>query len=183
MSLVFILRPLPTEPEEKFPYLIVLGAGTRPDGNVSAALAGRLNTAAGYLSAHPAAMVIVSGGQGRFRPFPESRTMAAYLKNRGISQDRIIEEGNSRDTIQNLRFSGRILRERTGGEISAAILTSDFHLSRALFLAKRMGYSGIKGISSPSPYFLRPNFYTREILATVKLCLRLILAPQTLESE
>jgi uncharacterized SAM-binding protein YcdF (DUF218 family) len=180
-ALVFILHPRPADPEGDFPCLIVLGAGIRTDGSVTAALAGRLNTATAYLSSHPATMVIVSGGHGRFTPFPESRAMAAYLRDRGISRERIIEEENSLDTIQNLRFSGRILRERTGGNISAAILTSDFHLSRALFLAKRMGYTSFKGISSPSPYLLRPNLYAREIFATVKLCLRLILAPETLE--
>ncbi|MDR0601004.1 MAG: YdcF family protein [Treponema sp.] len=177
-DLAFILRPLKT-PDRDAPYLVVLGAGIRRDGSVSASLAERLEAALEYLAAHPGALVIVSGGQGASRPFPESGVMAACLRAGGIDPDRIIEEDASRDTIQNLRFSRRIIREREGGDVPAVILTSDFHLSRALFLAEQAGYPDVTGISSPSSPLLRPNAYTREIFAVIKLCLRLVFAPKS----
>ncbi|MDR1107142.1 MAG: YdcF family protein [Treponema sp.] len=178
LDLAFILRPV-KGPETDSPYLLVLGAGIRRNGSVSVSLAQRLETALAYLSAYPRAMVIVSGGQGASRPFPESNAMAAYLRERGVERERIIEEDASRDTIQNLRFSRRIIREREGKDVPVIILTSDFHLSRALFLAERAGYPGVTGLSSPSSLLARPNVYAREILAVIKLCLRLAAAPDT----
>jgi uncharacterized SAM-binding protein YcdF (DUF218 family) len=114
-----------------------------------------------------------------FAPIPESRAMALYLRARGLEPERIIEEDAARDTIQNLRFSRRLIREREGGDVPVAILTSDFHLSRSLFLAKKAGFPDTAGISSPSPYLVRPTVYVREILAVLKLCIRLVVAPKT----
>ncbi|MDR2371476.1 MAG: YdcF family protein [Treponema sp.] len=177
-ALVFICRPVQA-PENDIGYVIVLGGGIRRDGSVSDTLAGRLETAAGWLSAHPQAVAVVSGGRGMFAPIPESRAMALYLRARGLEPERIIEEDAARDTIQNLRFSRRIIREREGGDVPVAVLTSDFHLSRSLFLAGKAGFPDAAGISSPSPCLVRPTVYVREILAVVKLCIRLVIAPKT----
>jgi uncharacterized SAM-binding protein YcdF (DUF218 family) len=177
-ALVFIFRPVKA-PEKAVPYLIVLGGGIRRDGSVSASLGERLETAAAWLSMHPETLVIVSGGRGMFRLIPESEAMALYLRARGVERERIIEEDVSRDTIQNLRFSRLIIREREGRDVPVAILTSDFHLSRALFLAEKAGFPDAAGIPSPSPYLVRPTVYAREILALVKLCIRFVIAPRT----
>jgi uncharacterized SAM-binding protein YcdF (DUF218 family) len=177
-ALVFIFRPVQA-PEKDIRYVIVLGGGIRRDGSVSGTLAERLETAADWLSSHPQAVAVVSGGRGMFAPIPESRAMALYLHARGLEPERIIEEDAARDTIQNLRFSRRIIREREGGDVPVAILTSGFHLSRALFLAERAGFPDAAGIPSPSPYLVWPTVYVREILAVVKLCIRLVIAPKT----
>ena len=50
-------------PEEDVPFVVVLGAQTHGD-RPSRTLRERLDLAADYLEAHPAARVIVSGGQG-----------------------------------------------------------------------------------------------------------------------
>jgi uncharacterized SAM-binding protein YcdF (DUF218 family) len=173
--LAFILTPRTTGGAEPCAYLIVLGSGIRRDGNVSATLAERLNTAAGYLRAHPEARAIVSGGKGCFEPFAESQAMAAYLTARGTDANRIAEESRSRDTIENMRFSRRIIREQTGGDVPVAVLTSDFHLARALLLARRIGFADAVGVAAPTPPLVRVDAYTREILAVLKLCARIIL--------
>ena len=49
-------------PEEDVPFVVVLGAQTHGD-RPSRTLRERLDLAAEYLEAHPAARVIVSGGQ------------------------------------------------------------------------------------------------------------------------
>ncbi len=72
-------------------YVIVLGAQVREDGP-SAVLKYRLDKAAEYLDRNPDTLCIVTGGKGSNEPFSEAEGMAEYLKKKGISPERIIEE-------------------------------------------------------------------------------------------
>jgi uncharacterized SAM-binding protein YcdF (DUF218 family) len=171
--LVFILTPQITLDNVDHPYLIVLGGGIQKNGTVSSITDSRLRTSLKYLDTHPETQVIVSGGQASYMPFPESQAMALYLNTHGIDTYRIIEEIHSRDTIENLYFSCQIFFEKIGKDIPIALITSDFHLARSLLIAKQMGLTNVTGISSPTPNLQKPNYYMREILATVKLFIRM----------
>ena len=60
-------------------------------------------------------------------------------------------------------------------ETSTAIVTSRFHLRRSERLARRIGYTNIKGIPAACPAIYVPHNYLREICAYVKLNLRILL--------
>ena len=60
-------------------YYIVLGALVNPDGQPSAALAARCDTAADLLAANPDSKAVLCGGQGGNEPCTEADAMFAYL--------------------------------------------------------------------------------------------------------
>lgn len=114
--------------------LIVLGARVRPDGSLSRTLQSRCDAAADAWRRGVAESIIVCGGQGRDEPVTEASAMRACLLERGVPPDRVLEEGTSKNTIENLRNARRIMAER--GMRRAALVTSDYHLTRALWIAR-----------------------------------------------
>lgn len=147
--------------------IIVLGAQVRERGVPCQALRHRLDTAARYLAAHPACQAIVSGGQGPNEPCPEARAMANYLVKHGIERSRIMQEDRSTSTVENIRFS----RPLIAGVEAAGLVTNDFHLPRALAIARKQGLA-LRGIAAPSHPWYLPNNLLRECLAIVKGLIR-----------
>ena len=157
------------EPPDDLAYLIVLGAQVRADGTPSGSLRRRLESALAYLRAHPRTRAIVSGGQGPNEPCSEAHAMRAWLLDRGIAADRVLAEAQSTTTAETLSRTGRLIdpaRERVG------IVTNDFHLYRALAIARHAGYAHAWGIPAPSRRWYLPNNVLREVAALVKNKLR-----------
>lgn len=116
-------------------YAILLGARVKENGEPSLALRYRLEAAIEYLEKYPDVKIIVSGGQGPGEPISEAEFMFSYLVNAGIAAERIIQEAKSTSTYENLLFSKDLLPD----DISAiTIISSDFHLARAQYLAKEL---------------------------------------------
>ena len=145
-------------------YLIILGAqvkGTR----VTKSLKNRLDTAGEYLKKHTETKVIVSGGRGKGEQITEAEAMERYLIAEGISSERILKEDQSKNTLENLRFSMRLLK---GTDIQVAIVTNGFHIFRALRIAKKLGLSSARGIPAPTDPVLAANYYVREVFGLLK---------------
>lgn len=155
-----VMRQTNTLVPDDLDVLVVLGAQVRPDGSPCSALRMRLDTARDYLLAHPRCRCIVSGGQGANEPQSEAECMASCLAFGGVNPERILLEDQSRNTIQNLRFSRELLlEERPQG---VGIVTNDFHLKRSLAIARREGIPNPKGIAAPSTRLYLPNNLLRE---------------------
>lgn len=149
---------------DRLDYLIVLGAQVNDDGP-SAVLSFRLEAARDYLERNPGTVCIVSGGKGYNEPDTEAAVMKAWLTQRGISPDRILTEETSRSTVQNIRNSMALAdmsRARVG------IVTNNFHVSRAVAIAKKQGLTDVCGIAADSSALFLPNNLLREFLGTVK---------------
>ena len=139
---------------------VVLGCsvkGTRP----STVLAERIEAAYEYLTEHPDAVCVLSGGKGEGEDISEAECMYRCLTAKGIDGNRLIKEDRSTTTEENLRFSRELLKER-GIEEPITIITSEFHQYRANQVAKRLG---IISYSTPSHTFILylPTFYVREL--------------------
>lgn len=128
-------------------YLLVLGARVNPDGQPSAALAARLDTAYNFMQAHPDVIAILCGGQGDNEPRPEAEAMYEYLIDKGMDGSRLMLEDESSNTIQNIANA----RSLIGEGHKTAVVTSDYHLARARMLMERGGLDGC-GIPAPTPY-------------------------------
>ena len=158
------------EDESAPEFVVVLGAQVQGD-QPSLTLKKRLDLALTYLTEHPSAEAVVSGGQGPDEQYTEASVMAKYLIDRGIDEGRILREEKASDTRENLEFS-RALVEPLGIDTSKVlIITSDFHLCRAKFLARKQGMEAY-GLASPTwPEILRVNYLLREVFAFVKAAL------------
>lgn len=144
-------------------YLIVLGAQVRDDGP-SAVLKYRLDKAVEYLTAYPEAVCIVSGGQGENEPCSEAEGMRTYLVAQGIDADRIVEEEQSTNTRENFRYSLTLIPEGA----TVGVLTNNFHMKRALYLAGKMGIENPVAIVADSTVLYAPNNVLREVFGLIK---------------
>ena len=148
-------------------YLIILGAGLKGE-TVSLTLKERLDKGIEYLSQYPSTKVIVSGGKGPEELISEAEAMKRYLAARGIESDRIIQEDKSTSTMENFKFSKKILSGlQSNGMTKIMIVTNDFHMLRAKMLAQRNGFEAY-GITCSTPMSVRLNSYAREYFALIK---------------
>ena len=148
-------------------FVVVLGAQVQGD-RPSLTLKKRLDLALSYLEAHPQARVIVSGAQGADEAYTEASVMAGYLTARGIAESRVIQEDRAHDTRENLAYS-RALAQAQGMDTGRVlIITSDFHLCRAKYLARKLGMEAYGLASQTWPEILRINYLLREVFAFVK---------------
>lgn len=150
--------------DKELDYIVVLGAQLKTTGP-SRVLQYRLDTAYEYLTAHPDTKVIVSGGQGSNEPASEAQGMYDYLVKRGIEPDRIVLEDKSVNTEQNIRFSKEFLQADAD---KVGIVSNNFHVFRAVKLAKAAGYRNVVGIAAPATAFYLPNNMLREFFGVVK---------------
>lgn len=164
---IFCVRILPhlnDRGEKDLDYIVVLGAQVYESGP-SAVLSYRLQAALEYLEQDPRTLCIVSGGQGYNEPDSEASVMKAWLVDHGIAADRIIEEGTSRSTVQNIRNSMELAPLK---DARVGIVTNNFHLNRAVAIAKKQGLENVCGISAKSTNLFLPNNLLREFLGTIK---------------
>ena len=150
--------------QQNLDYIIVLGAQVRESGP-SVVLQYRLDAAIDYLNKNPYTICIVSGGQGVNEPFSEAEVMAKYLLENGIENDRILLEDESRNTVQNIQNSKDIMEESYNG---VGIITNNFHVFRAVQLAKAQGLKGVSGIAADSNALYLPNNMLRECCGILK---------------
>lgn len=145
-------------------YLVVLGAQMKTSGP-SKALQYRLDAAIDYLASNPDTYVIVSGGQGSDEHISEAQGMYDYLISKKISPDRVIREDQSKNTFQNLTFSAEYLDKGTD---SVGVVSNNFHVFRAVKIAKKAGYQNVHGIAARGEPFLQLNNMMREFLGVMK---------------
>lgn len=151
--------------DDKFcKYVLVLGARILDEDTPCKVLENRLICAIKYLNKFKDSKVIVSGGTGIDEPISEGFVMKRYLMKYGISEDRILIEGLSTNTFENLRNTREIL----DGVNEILIITSDFHLFRSMILAKRIGFLKVYLIGSKVNVGSRQKNIVREIFAIIK---------------
>lgn len=146
-------------------YVIVLGAGIFGE-RVSLTLKYRLEVAYDYLMENEQTRAVLSGGQGEGEEITEAEAMYRYLLNKGIEEERLIKEEQSRNTRENIRNSYVILNELEGMEFEVDIITSRFHVLRSRMIANEEGHQ-VGGVGSKTLLYLVPNSYFRELFAVV----------------
>jgi len=156
------------EPE----VMVILGCQVKPWGP-SILLQDRLDEALDYLKEHPDMTVVVSGGQGADEPSTEAQAMYDYLTAAGIPAERILMEDQSHNTVQNLRYTLALLKEK-GQEDKldqVLVVSNGFHLTRVRMLFGRVweGEYTLSTLAAPSSHVpSRLKMYIREPLALVK---------------
>ena len=143
--------------------VVVLGCQVYPDGRPSLMLQNRIHAAYDYLTAHPEAVCIASGGQNDRETISEAACIRNTLVEMGIAPARIYTEARSTSTEENLTFSARIIEEE-GLPAQVAIASDNFHQLRAAIWAERAGLTPYAA-GCASPWFLAPGYWAREAAA------------------
>ena len=154
--------------EMQYDAVIVLGAQVKPDGTPSVQLTWRLDAAAeAYGKAKQPVPVVVCGAQGSDEPCPESVVMKQYLVKQGVPENMILEDPDSRNTKQNLENARKLLVKEYPDTRRVLIVTSDYHVPRAMAIARDLGFEA-EGLGSRClPEYWLKN-HAREALAWVK---------------
>lgn len=166
------LSETPAEDLPENTAFVVLGAKVEASGQPGAILRRRLDTALGLLSDKPDAKCIVSGAQGSNEPMSEAQSMKNYLVRHGISEDRIILEDESYNTIQNIKNVKAIAEKEGIGAL--AFVTTNFHVPRVRILCGRIGLDEIETYFYNAPNSSPLMLYTilvREYMSYCKLIL------------
>ena len=137
--------------------IIVLGAQVKPDGTPSVQLEYRLEAALEAYQRQPQ-RIVCCGGQAGSEPAPEGRVMADWLLARGVPAADVIAETESGDTKENIRNAMALLgysADQASG-LRALIVTSDYHVARAVRIARDQGIQawGVPATTLPE-YWLK----------------------------
>ncbi len=168
-------------PAENARWLIVLGAkvnGTTPSVEFQA----RIDKAAEYIrdadfarlrsktaALPPIVKIITTGGKGDDEGAAEGDVAARVLLGLGFDQARIFTENTSSTTLENFQNAKQIIIAQ-GGTVfdDVVVVTSSFHLYRAIKLAKACGFNSVTGLGSTGLAVLLPHYYLREYAAIIK---------------
>lgn len=151
---------------QDMPYdaIVVLGAQVKADGELSVQLQQRLDAAYDAWEKAPC-LVVTCGAQGENEPAPEGQVMREYLIDRGIPAEQVLAETTSYNTRQNIENAAALLQDYPVE--SVLIVTSDYHLPRAMALARDQGLQA-SGIGSATfPQYWIKNYF-REALSWLK---------------
>jgi uncharacterized SAM-binding protein YcdF (DUF218 family) len=166
-----------SRPKKNQDYIIVLGCGLKKDGTATPLLAARVDKAIQFYEkqkkkgAVPPKLVL-SGGKGNDECRSDAVAMAAYAQGQGIPAERLLLEDQSRNTLENMRFSKAIMDADAGGSFYNCIYaTSNYHVLRAGIYARRAGLR-INGIGGKTAFYFLANAFLREYVAYLKLYLK-----------
>lgn len=170
LTLYDMARAAADRPTDDTPRtVIVLGCQVLESGQPSLILRGRVQAAFDYLSHHPEAVCVASGGQNDSEPVTEAACIRDALTEMGIDPSRIYTEDTSASTEENLRFSAQIIAEN-GLPTDVAIASDNFHQLRAHIWAARSGLTPCS-LGCASPWYLTAGYWARETAALVYMAI------------
>jgi SanA protein len=142
---------------------IVPGALVQPNGRMSVMLGDRVKDAARLWHAGRVEKILVSGDHGQW-VYDEPDTMREALVRHGVTPRDIFEDHAGFDTWQTMERARSIF-----GVDHAVVVTQDFHMPRALFLAEQAGIDATGLVSDLHHYgYQEKKSEVREVLSRVK---------------
>ena len=148
---------------EKVDAIIVLGAGVREDGTPSDILTDRLSTSLDILNMGVEGKLLLSGDHGK-EGYNEVGTMKDYiLKNSDIKEKDIFLDHAGFSTYDSIYRAKDIFKVE-----SAIIITNEYHLPRALYLAEKLGIDAYGYTSDKREYYYMDAYKKRERIAQLK---------------
>ena len=175
---------------EGMDYVIVLGARAKEHA-VSNSLKKRLDKAIEYSEKNPDTILVLSGGRGKDEPVSEAMAMYQYLVYNGVDPDRLLLEEQSTSTVENIAFSKVVIERHRSAQKSGkgrppkalgsegapkvedkpleiGVLTSNFHVFRAVMIARHWGMENVRGIAAGSDRVLFIHMCVRECASILK---------------
>lgn len=110
---------------------------------------------------------ILTGGLDKpGNPYTEAEGMAIYLEQHGVSKEALLLENKATSTLENLKFSQEIMKDKEF--TTAVIITHTFHGNRSYEIAEALDYSNPRLSLTETQVLKRVPTIVREILAYTK---------------
>ncbi|MPM16530.1 ElyC/SanA/YdcF family protein [Clostridium sp. C8] len=142
--------------------IIVLGAGVRSDGTPSDILADRLESSVEAYNLGLGNTFVLSGDHGR-EDYNEVGAMKRYILKSDIDEKVIFMDHAGFSTYDTMYRAKEIFKVD-----KAIIVTNEYHLPRALYIARKMGIDAYGLKSDKREYQLMDSYKKRELLAQLK---------------
>ena len=126
---------------------IVLGLALE-NGSPTDDLLARLDTAQAYLEEYPESQLILTGGNADASGRTEAAVMRDILSGRGVADERMILEDQAQSTKENFRNTAQIIDPGK----PVVLISSNYHMDRAVQIAKSAGFSDILRLPAPSSF-------------------------------
>ncbi len=154
------------------PVGIVLGAKVQANGQPSDVLRDRLVTAADLYHRGIVQKVLLSGDNGQVE-YDEVNDMRVFMLGAGIPPEDIFLDHAGFDT-----YDSMVRAREVFGITSAIVVTQQFHLPRALFLARSQGMTAYGVVADRQRYLGIVQLRLREIPASVKAWINVLFAAE-----
>lgn len=142
--------------------ILVLGASVRANGDVSDILRDRLDTALALYKGKQAPKILVSGDHGSV-DYDEVGTMKRYLSERKVEEKNIFMDHAGFSTYESMYRAKEIFGVR-----SVIIVTQEYHLTRAIYVARSLGMDAYGVAADKRVYRDIEKYKVREFLARNK---------------
>ena len=151
-------------------FVIILGSKIRSDGTLTPILKARVDKAIEFAKEQKEnnnkdIIFIPSGGKGPDEIISEAEAIKRYLVENGIKEDQIIVENKSKNTLQNMRFSKKIINEYNS-DAKIVFSTTNYHVFRSGVIANNEGIE-CEGMGSKTKWYFYPNALIREFIANL----------------
>lgn len=152
--------------------IVVLGCLVKSDGNPSDMLADRLRRGIELYENGAAPKMIMSGDHGQ-ADYDEVNTMKQVAINAGVPSDDVFMDHAGFSTYETVYRAKEIF-----GAKKIIIVTQEYHLYRALYIAKQLGIEAYGVAADYRTYQGQTNRDVREILARCKDFFTVIFQPE-----
>lgn len=142
--------------------VLVLGARVWGNGSPSGILEDRLITGIAAYQSGASDRLLMSGDHGR-SDYDEVNAMKTYAMEQGIPSENVFMDHAGFSTYESLYRAQYIFQVK-----SVLIVTQEYHLYRALYIANQMGLAAYGLTADLRTYSGMPMFVAREILARNK---------------
>ena len=143
-------------------YAVVLGMALE-NGEPNRDLLLRVETAVHLALSDPDVTLILTGGNPDSAGRTEADVMRDLLTAGGVPAERIVTEDRASDTVANFRNSARICAP----DEPIVIITSNYHMNRAVRLAKKAGFTRISRLPAPARAIYYPANVMWEIVMEI----------------
>lgn len=165
VTLTPMIRCAMDEPVADADYVVVLGAHVYGE-KMSQNLHYRVDAAMEYIEENPHTKLVLSGGQGTGEKISEAEAMKRYFLKHKVPESQIILEEASTNTDENIQYSMKLMEQAESAKV--IIVSNDFHVYRAIQIAKKQGMYNVSGIGSKTHPYSSFNMYLREVFAIWK---------------
>ena len=142
--------------------ILVLGCGVRADGSPSDMLYDRLRRGVELYEAGAAPKLLMTGDHGR-EDYNEVDVMKSFAVDAGIASEDVFMDHAGFSTYESMYRAKEIFQAK-----KIIIVTQEYHLYRAIYIAERLGMEAYGVASDYRTYSGQTARDVREILARVK---------------